>query len=143
MPKYLHSSVIPFPPYDVSSFGPEGVSIINNMKISHFYSSGGLSPSALTYYWFYLQVRNHGPWDFKFQNGHQYANFGNFHYGAVGTAAGIPSDILLRGAGWAQERAGTSKIEYGKWYGVSPYGDDPDDQYWISAGIEYAKRSGY
>ncbi|WP_331397586.1 polymorphic toxin type 44 domain-containing protein [Enterobacter quasihormaechei] len=41
-------------------------------------------------------VRNHGPWDYK-QGRAQFANFDNFHYGAVGAAAGIPDGILLRG----------------------------------------------
>lgn len=36
----------------------------------------------MTYVWFYQMVRNHGPWDFK-QGRAQYANFGNFHFGAV------------------------------------------------------------
>ncbi|WP_310793426.1 polymorphic toxin type 44 domain-containing protein [Enterobacter sp. R1(2018)] len=58
-------------------------------------------PSALTYIWFYYQVRNHGPWDYKNQRGRKYAAFGNFNYGAVGAAAGIPDQILLRGAGAA------------------------------------------
>lgn len=42
-------------------------------------------PSALTYAWFYQQVRGHGPWDYK-QHGRQFESFGNFHYGAVGHA---------------------------------------------------------
>ena len=29
------------------------------------------------------------------------------------------------------------------WYGSTPYGDDPNDQYWIRAGIDYAKRTGF
>ncbi|MGP3098611.1 polymorphic toxin type 44 domain-containing protein [Serratia marcescens] len=64
-----------------------------------------------TYYWFYHQVKNRGPWDYKQQN-RALANFGNFNYGATGTAAGIPADILLMGAGFAQSRAGTSRLEW-------------------------------
>jgi len=86
-------------------------------------------------------VRSYGPWDYKYQWGKQYANFGNFCYGAVGTAAGIPEEVLLRAAGWAQHGAGTSRSGYGNWYGSSPYGDDPNDQVWIKAGIDYAKRT--
>ncbi|WP_233592622.1 polymorphic toxin type 44 domain-containing protein [Erwinia psidii] len=52
------------------------------------------------YYWFYQQIRNKGPWDYK-QQGASYQNFGNFNYGATGVVAGIPEEILLRGAGWA------------------------------------------
>jgi hypothetical protein len=53
-------------------------------------------PSALTYSWFYQQVRRHGPWDYK-QRGKGFESFGNFHYGAVGHAAGISDEVLLRG----------------------------------------------
>ncbi|MCX8287720.1 polymorphic toxin type 44 domain-containing protein [Enterobacter pseudoroggenkampii] len=69
--------------------------------------------------------------------------FGNFNYGSAGYAAGIPSKTLLMGAGWAQERAKTSKKKWGHWYQKPPYGDDPHDQFWIRQGIEYAKKYGY
>lgn len=82
-------------PYDISSFSPPGVNIINNMMLARFHRG----PSALTYEWFYQQVRLHGPWDYKTRIVRQYENFGNFHYGAVGTAAGISASILLRAAG--------------------------------------------
>jgi hypothetical protein len=65
-----------------------------------------------TYYWFYQKVRNGGPWDYKKFDPY-FAAFGNFNFGATGTAAGIPANILLMGAGWAQDRAGTSKPEWG------------------------------
>lgn len=55
----------------------------------------------------------------------------------------MSEQVLLRGAGWAQGRAGTSKPEFGHWYGSASYGDDPDDQYWIKMGIDYAKRTGF
>lgn len=94
------------------------------------------------YYWFYKMVKNRAPWDYK-QYNRAWANFGNFDYGATGTAAGIPAEILLMGGGFAQSRAGTSKAEWGHWYEKSPYGDDPKDQYWIKQGIDYAKQHGY
>lgn len=124
-------------PCYVSSFVPPGVNIIKNMMLARLHKG----PSALTYAWFYSQVRNRGPWDYKFVSGRQYANFGNFNYGATGYAAGITEEVLLRAAGWAQIRAGTSQPAFDTWYGSSPYGDDPDDQYWIQAGIDYAKRA--
>ncbi|MDW8845460.1 polymorphic toxin type 44 domain-containing protein [Erwinia sp. MMLR14_017] len=137
--RYPTLAASPHPPYDIASFTPPGVSLVNNMMIARFHSG----PSALTYYWFYNQVRLHGPWDYKFHCGKKYENFGNFHYGAVGHAAQISEPVLLRAAGWAQRSAGNSKLEYGFWYGSSPFGDDPNDQYWIRAGIEYAKRAGF
>ncbi|MBV8044851.1 polymorphic toxin type 44 domain-containing protein [Pluralibacter sp.] len=100
-------------------------------------------PSALTYAWFYQQVRLHGPWDYKTQIDRKYADFGNFNYGAVGTAAGIPEQILLRAAGWAQSKSGNIDIKYGNWYYLPPFGDDPNDQTWIKSGINYAKRTGF
>jgi hypothetical protein len=114
------------------------VNIVNNMMLARFHRG----PSALTYVWFYYQVRGRGPWDYK-QRGRQFEGFGNFHYGAVGHAAGIPDQILLRGAGAAQILAGTSRPEFADYPGPNSYGDDPQDQTWIRAGIDYAKRSGF
>ncbi len=68
--------------------------------------------------------------DYK-QHGWEYEDFGNFNYGMVGSAAGIPVDVLLRGAGYAQHAAGTSKQKWGTPYDMnsdSSYGDDPGDQ---------------
>jgi RHS repeat-associated protein len=84
-------------------------------------------------------VQNGGRWDYK-QLGRQYEAFGNFHYGAVGRAAGIPEAVLLRAAGWAQREAGTSKPYWGHpWVrgGSESFGDDPIDQSWIKAGFRY------
>lgn len=88
--------------------------------------------------WFYNQVRNKGPWDYK-QQGSQYQDFGNFNYGATGSAMGFPNFVLLRMAGWAQQHAGTSKSDWGSPLGRAPYGDDPDDQAQVKAGMEYAR----
>lgn len=64
-------------------------------------------------------------------NGKEYEAFGNFNYGAAGAALGIDRTTLLRGAGFAQARAGTSRPQWGHWWSDSPYGDEPTDQYWI------------
>ena len=136
--RYPTLAASPHPPFVVSSFAPPGVNIVSNMMMARFHRA----PSALTYAWFYQQVRGHGQWDYK-QRDRQFESFGNFHYGAVGHAAGIPDEVLLRGAGWAQSRAGTTDAAFGNWYGSTPYGDDPNDQYWIRAGIDYAKRTGF
>lgn len=133
------NTVTPHPPYDIASFAPSGVSVTKNMMIARFHHG----PSLLTYLWFYKQVRGHGPWDYKNLLGKQYENFGNFHYGAVGIAAGIKPGILLRGAGFAQILAGTSDPAFMNYPGPDSYGDDPKDQTWIRAGIDYAQRSGF
>ncbi|WP_336854075.1 polymorphic toxin type 44 domain-containing protein [Pseudescherichia vulneris] len=126
-------------PYDISSFSPPGVDVISHMVIARFHGGATL----MTYAWFFMMVRNHGPWDYK-QANRKYANFGNFHYGAIGAAAGIPDGVLLRGAGAAQIVAGTSDpVEFAKYHSVDSYGDDPVDQTWIRAGIDYARRCGF
>lgn len=137
--RYAVKAVKIHPPFDISSFSPPGVSVTSNMMIARFHHG----PSALTYLWFYKQVRGHGPWDYKNQLGRKYENFGNFHYGAVGVAAGIKPEVLLRGAGFAQKSAGTSSPDFIGYKGPDAYGDDPSDQTWIRAGIDYAQRSGF
>jgi len=77
--------------------------------------------------------------DFGILNPSPYQEFGNFNYGVTGAAAGIELQVLLRGAGWAQQRAGTSSPEWGNPLGFTPYGDDPADQVQIVAGFNYDK----
>ena len=86
--------------------------------------------------WFYHMVRGGGPWDYKNRFGSEYADYGNFHYGVIGAALGIPLWMLLLMAGWAQQEAGTSKPEWGS-PGRGSNGDDPQDQYWIKQGYDY------
>jgi Bacterial toxin 44 len=77
---------------------------------------------------------------------------GNHHFGVVGKASGFPfsEDLMLREAGQAQMRDGTSNPEWQKYRssptptggrGVMlwPYGDDPRDQGWIQRGFDYWK----
>ncbi|MGC5700781.1 hypothetical protein J4P02_11345 [Pseudomonas sp. NFXW11] len=122
---------------------PAGVSLDGNLEASKaqkdYFSHGG---DGFLFSWFYKQVRNKGPWDYK-QQGAQFQEFGNFNYGAVGAAAGISEQVLLRAAGAAQSLAGTSKEEFQKFWAEAPYGDDPVDQVWVKAGIDYAKSKGY
>ena len=72
-----------------------------------------------------------------------WADYGNFHYGAVGYAAGIPAEILHIAAGAAQEVANTSLPVWGHFYSDAPFGDDPRDQFWIKQGIDYVKQHHY
>lgn len=125
---------------------PPGVSLDKNMqeskdlRLSAKLVVGG--ENAIVYGVFYTKVKNGAAWDYK-QNGRQYEEFGNFNYGATGTAAGIPEQILLRAAGAAQHQAGTSKEDFDNWWGDTPYGDDKVDQVWIKAGIDFAKAKGF
>lgn len=107
---------------------PPGVDIGKNVDEAHKY--GGL-------YWLYTKVRNKGPWDYKQIDKDLYQNGGNFHYGVVAEAAGVPDWLIMRAPGLAQIIAGTSAPEFGKPWGNPPYGDDPVDQYWIQKGREY------
>jgi putative RNase toxin 44 of polymorphic toxin system len=83
-------------------------------------------------------VNKGGPWDYK-QQGKDNIDFGNFNYGAVGTAFGFSEETLLRAAGWAQRKDKTWKPKYGEATGGPPYGDDPRDQEQIRKGIRYYK----
>ncbi|MFC4820667.1 polymorphic toxin type 44 domain-containing protein [Dokdonella ginsengisoli] len=111
---------------------PPGVSMDANIAQSQQHSF----PQDLG--WFKGQVQGKGPWDFK-QQGAQYENFGNFHYGVVAAAMGIPENVGLRAAGYAQEQAGTSRPEWGDPTDLNggPYGDDPKDQQQIKDGYAY------
>ncbi|WP_050587379.1 DUF4157 domain-containing protein [Mesorhizobium sp. LSJC269B00] len=75
-----------------------------------------------------------GPGD-EIQN--PYEDFGNWHFGFMGSAAGIPEEILLRAAGAAQKIAGTSNERWSNpgLGGKAPFGDDPNDQRLIKEGI--------
>ncbi|WP_367025887.1 RHS repeat-associated core domain-containing protein [Methylococcus sp. ANG] len=108
---------------------PPGVNINSNMfdARSHF------NP-----FWFYDQVRNKGPWDYK-QQGSLYEDFGNFNFGATGNAFGFPSDVLQRGAGWANQKADPARTNLGSPWGAPPYGDDWYDQLQIRRGINFCE----
>jgi len=91
-------------------------------------------------------VRGGGPWDYK-KNGHpEYDPFGNFNFGASGSAAGFGSDILSRMAGWAAE-----KYDVGRSGNPSlvrallgqPYPDSAQDRGNYSAGMQYYSNGCY
>ena len=73
-------------------------------------------------------VRNSGKWGYKRLN-RKYEDFGNYHFGYVAAAYGLPREFAKFGAGVYQIYRGTSKLE---WY--KSYFDDPNDQYWIDEG---------
>lgn len=119
------------PPHDI----PPGVDVEQNIA----------EAKKMSYIQWYNAVKNGGKWDYK-QKGSQYQDFGNYNYGVTARAVGIPSDIPNRGAGWAQEQAGTSLPQWGKWWDWSSstsFGDDPEDQRWINEGIKDYKNGYY
>ena len=82
-------------------------------------------------------------------------DIGNHHFGVVAKSNLLISEqFALEQAGEAQIKAGTSKPEWQRyeerttWAGgykkilkipLPPYGDDPNDQYWINRGFDYYK----
>ncbi|WP_459873761.1 polymorphic toxin type 44 domain-containing protein, partial [Endothiovibrio diazotrophicus] len=105
---------------------PAGASVSQNVQDAR----------NMSYSQWYNAVRNGGKWDYK-QQGRQYEQFGNYNFGATARAVGIPGNIPNRGAGWAQQQAGTSRPQWGNWWDWPPsnFGDDPADQLWINEGI--------
>lgn len=113
--------------------GPPGTSIARNIQFGESLRSVWYGQRLQD---FYIAVRNNGTMDYK-QVDRRYQEFGNFNYGVVGTAAGFGDAVLLRAAGFAQYRAGTSEPQFGTPLGLPPYGDDPEDQRWIRRGIDF------
>ncbi|MCL6478057.1 MAG: SBBP repeat-containing protein [Peptococcaceae bacterium] len=108
---------------------PPGVNIDDNIR-----QAESMFPNVFKWK---EQVDTFGPWDYK-QIDSKYEDFGNFNYGATGSAIGIPENVLLRAAGFIQQRDNSGYNEkFGHWYGKPPYGDDPNDQIMIKKGIEY------
>jgi hypothetical protein len=86
------------------------------------------------YWWFYNKVHKGADWDYNTKNP-VWENFGNYNYGKTGAAASIPEWMLLWAAGVAQWKDGTSQPQWGGfWTFQAPFGDDPNDQYWIQQG---------
>lgn len=83
--------------------------------------------------WFYDQVRNKGPWDYK-QYDRGFLAYGNYNFGYAGARQGIPAPVLRAGAAYAQVRAGTSD-----WSFWPSNFDDPEDREWIDRGIHDAQ----
>jgi hypothetical protein len=81
-------------------------------------------------WWFKSMVDYKMPWDFKAQHP-KYQDFGNFHYGATGDAAGFPSPVLKGAAGLAHLKNGSEPSHWWSWF------DDSRDTGFIKQGIEF------
>ena len=72
--------------------------------------------------------------------GGQYQEFGNWHYGMVAKAAGIPEVVARAAAGFAQMRAGTSpkgsRTDLMTLFTDKLFGDDREDQEAIGRGFK-------
>ena len=71
----------------------------------------------------------------------EYVEYSNFNFGLTGIAAGVHEEVLLRMAGWHQEKAGLIRKEWGNWLGDPPYGDDPDEHDLIKQGILFYREN--
>jgi hypothetical protein len=71
--------------------------------------------------------------------GDQYQDFGNFNYGAVGSALGIGPYMLHGAAGVAQIKDGTWEWGYGLPFLTGKSGDTERDYEQVDRGIAYEK----
>jgi hypothetical protein len=145
---------------------PEDVKIEENINAA---IAARALPDSAKYVWFYEMVKTGGIWDYKNQfppgvdtkeekkeYSRRMANFGNYHFGVVAAAAGIPEQVALRAAGGYQIFSGTSEGvelpvpyleergfgEFGLPWDLEPswasaYGDDPEDMKWVRRGYDY------
>ena len=107
---------------------PPGVSVEQNIQAGEAHR---LNPV-----WFYEQVHQGGPMDYKQQDLKRYENFGNFNYGATGAAAGYPDYVLHTMAGAYQLMTGP-KLSEGIPFIKPPYGDQSTDYDRITQGADY------
>ena len=93
-------------------------------------------------WWLIMAKTKKGPWDYKWYHGKahpEYDDFGNFNFGATGCAAGIPLNVLLRGAGWAKSRD-LHPDPFGNPFWKYPYGNQPDKQRQIIKGYQFCRQ---
>lgn len=69
----------------------------------------------------------------------RYQDFGNFNYGAVGSALGIGPYMLHGAAGIAQMKDGTWDRDYGIPFFTGQSGDSENDYKQIDGGIAYER----
>lgn len=66
----------------------------------------------------------------------------NRGWGTHGRSVGLPEEVLLRWAGWAQKASGLYRAEWGAWNGTAPYGDDPGGRDRIREGMDQYASTG-
>lgn len=110
---------------------PPGVSVDNNIALVQ---GGMLVSPPITIAAMINAMRSRGEWDYKYQFGSHYRDFGNFNYGAVLTAVGFPSGFVQDFAGFYQtyftQNPSTDNVHGG---------DSQRDNDQIRAGICYAE----
>jgi RHS repeat-associated protein len=132
---------------------PPGEDLNRNVALARHYRLSVLDPigSAIGLIWFAGKVRPRiglippGSWDYKSRpipgrtGRSPFERGGNYNYGATASALGVPPDLTLRAAGLVQILTGGSRRGWSHPLpgGRPPYGDDPDDQWMVSAGIDF------
>lgn len=120
---------------------PPGVSVDDNMLRARQIQealSGGMLPSDPSYgmmaHWF---SPGH-EMDYK-QHGEQYRDFGNFNYGAVGSALGLTPYMLHGAAGVVQMMQKHWDPKYGVPFISGDSGDNRRDYDQITQGVAYER----
>lgn len=80
-----------------------------------------------------------GEMDYKRGGREEYRDFGNFNYGAFGSAHGYSPYVLHSGAGIQQLRDGRWEREFGIPFLSDRLGDNKEDYEQIERGISYYK----
>jgi hypothetical protein len=84
------------------------------------------------------RMRNSGAWNYKRTVGASWKDAGDFNYGVISDALGVPQDLALRFAGLYAMKAGTHVPEWGApWDIAGNYGHDPHAQQVIREAYEY------
>lgn len=80
-------------------------------------------------------------WDFKSVNP-AWDDFGNFHYGYVGTGIGYSNSFLMRAAGYVywRDHPGTRGNFGDPYKGTGNYGEPPEKAAMIQKGIDARKK---
>jgi hypothetical protein len=88
---------------DFSKVLSENIRLARQManSIGALYDNPAVAFAVLNH-WFVEMVRTGGPWDYKNIYGPQYENFGNWHFGVVGSAVFGSEWYIKLGAGAAQ-----------------------------------------
>ncbi|HKY17838.1 MAG TPA: polymorphic toxin type 44 domain-containing protein [Rhizomicrobium sp.] len=121
----------PIPP------APPGVSVDENILRAQQFKSPWWKPAKLAKYELMLDLFPTGhEMDYKKIDG-KYRDFGNFNYGAFGSALGLSPYELHSGAGYQQLKDKHWEVGYGVPGLVPPFGDNDADYKQIDAGIRY------
>ena len=86
--------ILTYPANQGGYLAPSNYSVQNNITNAQNYSATHSTQD--TYYWFYNQVKAGGPMDYKAGGHPEYQGLGNWNYGVVGAALGIPCSVLQK-----------------------------------------------